>query len=381
MFFAVVYFLLRLVLRLAPEGEDRDREAEILVLRHQLKVLSRKAGSPRLRRLDRMLLAAFSRLLPRERWGAFSVTPGTLLRWHRDLVRRKRTYNKNGGGRPRIDQKIQDLILTMAKENPRWGYMRIKGECQKLGIRIAANTIKAILSRAGLGPAPRRGPSWSDFLRAQAQGILACDFFTVETVFLRTLYVLFFIEVGTRRLHITPATRNPDGSFVTQQARNLFMADELQDVRFLIRDRDSKYIRSFDEVFSSGGTRVIKTPVRSPKANAFAERVVRTIRRDLLDWTLVLGRRHLDRILRRYAEHYNAERPHRGLELAVPHGPTLLQTDSSTKIERRMYSVDSSTSTTRSPHEWIRGFCTLHPRVRRIDVLGGLIHEYEPAAA
>jgi len=152
MFFAVVYFLLRLVLRLAPEGENRDREAEILVLRHQLKVLSRKAGRPKLRRLDRVLLAAFSRLLPRDRWSAFSVSPQTLLRWHRDLLRRKWTHKRNRGGRPPIDQKIQDLICRMAKENPRWGYMRIKGELQKLGVRVAANTIKAILSRAGLQP-------------------------------------------------------------------------------------------------------------------------------------------------------------------------------------------------------------------------------------
>jgi hypothetical protein len=238
----------------------------------------------------------------------------------------------------------------MAGENPRWGYMRIKGECQKLGIRVAANTIRAILARAGLGPAPRRGPNWSEFLRAQAQGIVACDFFTVETVFLRTLYVLFFIEVGTRRLHVTGAMRNPDATFCTQQARNLFMADELQDVRFLIHDRDSKFVRSFDNVFSSEGARVIQTPVRSPKANAFAERVVRTIRQDLRDFTLVLGRRHLDRISRRYAEHYNAQRPHRGLELSVPNGPTPLQTDSFTRTERR-------------------------------DVLGGLIHEYHAVAA
>jgi putative transposase len=350
MFFAVVYFLLRLVLRLAPQGEDRDRETEILVLRHQLKVLSRKAGSPKLRRLDRVLLAAFSRLLPRDRWSAFPVSPQTLLRWHRDLVRRKWTYKQKRVGRPRIDQEVQDLICRMAQANPRWGYMRIQGECQKLGIRVAANTIKAILSRAGLHPAPRRGPSWSEFLRVQAEGILACDFFTVETVFLRTLYVLFFIEVGTRRLHITAATRNPDGPFVTQQARNLFMADELQDVRFLIRDRDSKFIRSFDEIFSSEGARVIKTPVRSPKANAFAERVVRTIRQDLLDWTLVLGRRHLDRILRRYAQHYNSERPHRGLDLAVPDAPAQLLTGPPDRIERT-------------------------------DILGGLIHEYHAVAA
>ena len=350
MLFAVAYFLLRLVLRLAPQGDNRDREAEILVLRHQLKVLTRKAGRPKLSRLDRLLLAALSRLLPRERWSAFSVSPQTLLRWHRELVRRKWIYKRNGGGRPPLDAKIRDLILTMAKDNANWGYMRIKGELQKLGIRVAANTIKAILQRAGLGPAPRRGPSWSEFLGAQAHGILACDFFTVETAFLRTLYVLFFIEVETRRLHVTLATRNPDGEFCTQQARNLFMAEDLAHVRFLIRDRDSKFIRSFDDVFAFEGARVIRTPVRSPKANAFAERVVRTIRWDLLDWTLVAGRRHLDRILREYVEHYNAQRPHRGLELAVPDGPTPLPT----------------------------GFV---PKIERKDVLGGLIHEYHAVAA
>jgi putative transposase len=154
-------------------------------------------------------------------------------------------------------------------------------------------------------------------------------------VFLHTLYVLFLIEVKTRGLHITAATRNPDGTFLTQQARNLFMADELQGVRFLIRDRYSKYVGCFDEVFASQGARVIKTPVRAPKANCFAERVVATIRQDLLDWTLVLGRGHLDRILRRYVEHYNGQRPHPGLELAVPFGLTPLQTGFLTKIERR----------------------------------------------
>jgi len=347
---AVIYFLLRHLLRLASEGEAREREAEILVLRQQVKVLSRKAGRPNLRRRDRVLLAALSRLLPRERWGSFMVSPQTLLRWHRELVRRKWTYKRNRGGRPPTDPKIVGLIVEMTKDNPRWGYMRIKGELAKLGIGVAANTIKAILARNGLGPAPRRGPSWSEFLRAQANGILACDFFTVETAFLATLYVLFFIELGTRRIHITSATRNPDGAFCAQQARNLAMGERLEHVRFLIRDRDAKYTRAFDEVFASEGARVIKTPVRSPRANAFAERVVRTIRHEVLDWTLVLGRRHLDRILRRYERHYNAQRPHRGLDLAVPDGPVQRPTG-------------------------------LPDRIERTDILGGLIHEYHAVAA
>jgi transposase InsO family protein len=348
--FAVFYFVLRLLLRLAPESEARTREAEILVLRQQVEVLSRKVGRPKFRRRDRVLLAAFPRLLPRERWGSFMVSPQTLLRWHRELVRRKWTYNRTRGGRPRTDPEITRLIVEMAKDNPRWGYMRIKGELAKLGISVAANTVKAILARNGLGPAPRRGPSWSEFLRAQADGILACDFFTVETAFLRTLYILFFIEVGTRRIHITPATRNPDAAFCAQQARNLAMGEQLEHVRFLIRDRDAKYTRAFDEVFGSEGARVIKTPVRSPRANAFAERVVRTIRTEVLDWTLVLGRGHLDRILRGYERHYNEQRPHRGLDLAVPGGPAQLATG-------------------------------LPDRIERTDILGGLIHEYHAAAA
>ena len=349
MLFSVLYFVLRLLLRLAPQGEAREREAEILVLRQQIKVLSRTVGRTKLQRRERVLLAAFSRLLPRERWGSFLVTPQTLLRWHRELVRRKWTYKKEVGGRPRLDPAIAALILQLARENPRWGYMRIKGELQKLGTNVAANTIKPILTRNGLGPAPRRGPSWSEFLRAQAHGILACDFFTVETVSLQTLYVLFFIEVGTRRLRITSATRSPDGAFVTQQARNLAMDGKLEDIRFLIRDRDSKFIGSFDEVFVSEGARAIKTPVRSPKANAFAERVVRTIRSELLDWTLVLGRRHLDAILARYERHYNEQRPHRGLDLAVPDGPSPLAAAPGT--------------------------------IERTNVLGGLIHEYHARAA
>jgi hypothetical protein len=169
-------YMLRVILRLAPAGNGRDREVEILVLRHQVKVLKRKAGRPRLRRRDRILLAAAARILPKERWSCFIVTPQTLLRWHRELVRRKWTYRQRRTGRPRLDPKIRALAIRMATENPRWGYIRIQGELRKLGIRVGATTIRRILLKEGLGPAPRRaGPSWSEFLRAQAEGILACE--------------------------------------------------------------------------------------------------------------------------------------------------------------------------------------------------------------
>ena len=357
MLFSLVYLLLRLVLRVPSPGGRRDREreleVELLVLRHELTVLRRKAGRPKLRRSDKVFLTALSRLLPRERWSSFIVTPGTLLRWHRELVKRTWTHKTRPVGRPPLDPKLAALIVRMAGDNPRWGYLRIKGECQKMGLRVSATTVKKVLLGAGLDPAPRRdGPSWSELLRSQAEGILACDFFTVETAFLKTLYVLFFIEVGSRRLHITTATPHPSGRFVTQQARNLsFKLDERSEpVRFLIHDRDAKFSRSFDDVFASEGIRVICTSFRAPNANAFAERWVETLRADCLDWQLVLGPRHLDRVLRIYVEHYNQKRPHRGLQLWAP--------------ERA------------SPVELLDSV----PDIQRRDLLGGLIHEYKSAA-
>jgi putative transposase len=200
---------------------------------------------------------------------------------------------------------------------------------------------------------PLECSSWSEFLRAQADGILACDFFTVESAFLRTLYVLFFIDVGSRRLHITAATRNPDGAFVTQQARNLcFQLDERDEpLRFLIHDRDAKFCGPFAEVLRSEGMRIIRTPIRSPQANAVAERCVKTLRHEVLDWTLILGRRHLDRVLASYVVHYNAQRPHRGIALRVP---------------EKQSPVDP---------------VAIVPEIKRRDLLGGLIHEYYPVAA
>jgi putative transposase len=352
MLLSLVYFAMRCLLQaLAPSRrEDLEREAELLVLRHQLKGLSRGARRPPLRRRDRILLAAASRILPRHRWKAFVVTPRTLLRWHRELVRRKWTYGRRGPGRPSLDRETVDLILRMAKDNSRWGYLRIRGELLKLGVRVSATAVRTVLRRHGLGPAPRRsGPSWSEFLKSQAHGVLAVDFFTVETAWLRTLYVLFAIELGSRCVHILGVTRNPDSAWVSQQARNLAMGDQLRGVRFVIRDRDSKFSGSFDEVFRTEGARVITTPIRAPKANAFAERWVRTARRECLDHILILGRRHLERIVREFVMHYNANRPHRGLELAVPE-PSTVEVRRDGPVSRR-------------------------------DRFGGLIHEYFREAA
>ena len=242
-----------------------------------------------------------------------------------------------------------ELILRLARENPRWGYPRIEGELATLGVRVSATTIRTLLRRHGLGPAPRRGMSWSQFLRTQAAGILATDFFAVETVTLRRLYVLFFIEVGSRRVWLAGVTAHPDGAWVTQQARNLAVTRSARPPRFLIRDRDAKFAGPFDEVFRSEGTEVIRTPIRAPRANAYAERWVRSVRDECSDWTLILGRRHLERVLRAYVAHYNQHRPHRGVKLAPPAG--------------RTPTVGSAPSSVRSR-----------------DVLGGLIHEYEVAA-
>src|SRR6266511_1981253 len=296
-------------------------ELENAVLRHQLGVLRRTVKCPPLRRRDRILLAALSGVLPRERWSVFLVSPQTLVRWHRELVARKWTYRRRSPGRPPIDAELRELVLRLARENRSWGCVRIQGELRKLGIRLGATTIRSILRRSGFGPAPRRGgPSWGEFLRAQAQGMLACDFFTVETAWLRTLYVLFFIEHESRRVHLAGVSANPDCAWMRQQARNLAIEERLANVRYLLHDRDAKFSGPFDELIRSEGVRVIKTPIRAPQANAIAERWVRTVRNECLDHLLIVGRRHLERVLRAYVAHFNDERPHRSLDLMPPVG-------------------------------------------------------------
>src|SRR5215203_431984 len=217
--------LLRRVLGLLGIGPAADaKDVEIAVLRHQLTVLRRQVARPRYTLSDRLVLAVLARLLPRERWSAFLVTPGTLLRWHRDLVRRRWTYPHRPGRRRGLDPAVVDLVLRMARENPRWGYQRIAGECAKLGVTVSATSIRTILRRHRLGPAPRRGgPTWAQFLRAQAGGVLACDFLTVETIGLSRLYVLFVIELDRRRVWLAGITANPTGQWVAQQAGELLM--------------------------------------------------------------------------------------------------------------------------------------------------------------
>jgi putative transposase len=345
------FVLVRLVRLFTGRGSVSQLQLENAVLRHQLRVLRRSVGRPELRDRDRAFLAAASRALSRDRWASFMVTPQTLLRWHRRLVRRKWTHHRRGPGRPPLDQEVTDLVIRLGRENPRWGCVRIQGELRKLGIRVGASTVRRILRRSDLGPAPRRtGPTWSEFLRAQGRGVLACDFFTVETVFLKTLYVLFFIELSTRRVHLAGTTTRPDSAWVTQQARNIAISGRLEDKQILLRDRDAKFSGPFDEVFRTEGVTVVRTPIRAPKANAFAERWVGTARRECLDHILILGRQHLQGVLSAYAEHYNRARPHRGLDLHPPNpAPRPERTDDM--------------------------------RICRRDVLAGLIHEYELSAA
>jgi putative transposase len=271
---------LRCLLQLAflrPRSEQ-FKDLEIVVLRHELAVLRRQVGRPQLSSADRALLAAASRLLPRSHWKSFIVTPTTLLRWHRRLVTRRWTSDARRG-RPPISREIRDLVLRIARENPRWGYQRIVGEIRGLGLRVSPTTVRKILQQAGLGPAARRGgPSWRTFLRQQAQSMLAVDFFTVETISLQRLYVLFFIELASRRVHLAGCTANPSGAWVTQQARQFVWSLQEQPgrFRFLIRDRDSKFTPDFDAVFASESIRVIK----NAGASAAGERDRRAVRQD-----------------------------------------------------------------------------------------------------
>jgi transposase InsO family protein len=242
----------------------------------------------------------------------FVVTPSTLLRWHRELVARRWTCPHVGRGRRGLDEEVVALVVRLARENPRWGYQRIVGECRRLGVRVAATSVRRILRRYGLGPAPRRGgPTWTQFLRTQASGLLAVDFFTVETVGLTPLYVLFVVEVQRRRVHLAGITAHPTGAWVTQQARNLLMdlGEHADGFRCLIRDRDGKFTTAFDAVFAATGIDVIKIPPRAPRANAYAERWVCTVRSECLDWTLVWNERQLHRVLTEYLRHYNTVRP------------------------------------------------------------------------
>jgi putative transposase len=256
------------------------------------------------------------KLLPRQRLGSLFVQPATLLRWHRDLVAKHWTYPLTREGRPSAGKGTTALVLRLAKENPNWVYRRIHGELATMGIVIVPSSVWATLKRHGIEPSPRQSvPTWAEFLSAQAKGLMACDFFHVDTVLLRRLYVLMFIHKNTRLVRIAGITAKPVANWVTQHARKISMelADQATSVKFLIRDRDEKFVRSFDAVFAAEGTRVIKTPVRAPRANAICERAIDSVRRECLDRMLVLGRRHLGAVLAEYVQHYNSHRPFRSL--------------------------------------------------------------------
>jgi putative transposase len=330
-----------------------SKDAELLVLRHEVAVLRRTNLRPRLDWADRAVMAALIRLLPTRLRMHRLVTPGTVLRWHRRLVTRKWTY-PNRTGRPPVSAEITALIERLAIENNGWGYKRIQGELLKLGHRVSASTIRRVLKTLKIPPALKRdtGTTWRKFLYAQAATMLAADFFHVDcAVTLQRLYCFFVIEVGSRYVHILDVTANPDGPWTTQQIRNLLMdlGDHAADFRFLVRDRAGQFTASFDALLADAGTEVVKIPPRSPRANAYAERFVLTARTEVTDRMLIFGQRHLRTILAQYEAHYNGRRPHRSRQLRPPRPDHPVADLSQERIKRR-------------------------------PVLGGLLNEYERAA-
>ncbi|MCX4902608.1 integrase core domain-containing protein [Streptomyces sp. NBC_00892] len=305
---------------------DTAKDAELLVLRHENTVLRRQLKGPvRYESADRFWFSALSSLIPRRRWaGVFPVTPGTVLAWHRKLIAKKWDYSarRSRTGRPPTVAALRKLVLRLAGENPRWGHRRIQGELARLGHPIAPSTVWGILNAAGIDPAPRRsGPSWREFLTTQAQGIIAADFFHVDTMLGKRLYAMAFLEHGTRQLHITGVTARPTRAWATQQARNL--ADQLdtrmESLRFVLRDRDAKYDQSFDAVFEAEDMEVLLSAPRAPRMNAHCERVIGTVRREALDHLLLMNEAHARQVLADFERHYNTHRPHRARDQRPPH--------------------------------------------------------------
>jgi putative transposase len=347
-------------IRLLPRS-DHDKEIEILVLRHQLTILQRQVAKPVFTPSDRFVLSGLLHHVPMGalRHLTLLVRPDTIMRWHRDLLRRRHAAAcaPRRRGRPRTVRSIRTLVLRLARENPSWGYRRIHGELAALGITVAASTVWEILKVHGIDPSPaREHTTWADFLRSQAGAILACDFFEVRTLTGARLYVFAVIEHATRRVRILGVTAHPTGQWVTQLGRNLVM--DLQDAgsaaRFLIRDRDAKFTATFDAVLADASLQVVTTGVRIPRMNSIMERWIQTCRRELLDRTLIWNQRHLLHALREFETFYNGHRPHRALQQAAPLRPLPDPSSSQARITR----LD----------------------IRRHDRLGGVLREYRNAA-
>ena len=333
-----------------------DKDLEILLLRQQVRILQRTVKShPRISDPEKMVLTMLmakykdSTKDARQRLHQIMLIfkPDTVLRWHQELVRRKWTFGRKGNpGKPGLSSELKALIVRLARENPRWGYDKIQGELLKLGYSLCASSVRNILKRNRITPASERSSgSWRTFLGHYKNQVLACDFFTVETIWLKTIYVLFYIELGTRRIHLAGCTTNPDKTWVTQQARQQVwnVKDNAQNVAFLIHDNDKKFTASFDTVFSSEKMKVIHTPYQAPRANAFSERWVRTVREECLDQILIMDENHLRRVLKEYVEYYNHARPHQGINQHFP--------------------ISGPARKTRRP-------------IRRRDIIGGMIHDY-----
>ena len=319
--YRIFYRLIASLARLAVRS-GRSKDLEIIVLRHQLQVLRRQHDRPAANNDDRTLLGAIAAALPRRLRQGWIVTPETLLRWHRKRVARHWTQPpRQRLGRPRTRVELRRLIVRLATENPTWGYRRIHGEIVGLGHQIAQTTVWQILKDNNIDPAPKRSEvAWTEFLRSQAA--VACDFFTVDTATLRRYYVLFFIHVETRQVIFAGLTANPTGAWTTQAARNLFLrhSEQLASSRALVRDRGSQFVDSFDEIFRTQDIKILRTPERTPIANSFAERWIGTLRRELLDRTIIWNQRQLKRLVTDYINHYNTHRPHRSLEQRPPDG-------------------------------------------------------------
>jgi hypothetical protein len=354
---SLLYSPVRFVLDLvATSRADRAKlQGEVLALRRQVQVLERQVKRVRWGPGDRMIMAALRERLPRSAWAGLLVRPETVLGWHRALVRRKWAAYR---GRPRrgpppISEECRLLILRMARENPGWGYFRIRGELLKVGYTVAATTIRSVLLGAGIPPASRRAQlSWKQFLAAHAETVVAADFFSLDTIFFKRLYVLIYVHLATRRVFLASCTAEPHQDWVAQQARNVYwkLEDEGIRLRFLIHDRDRKFAPQADRVLRSAGARVIVTPLMAPRANAHAERWIGSCRRECLDRMLIVNQRHLEAVLGEYCRHYNQERPHRSRVLRPP-------------------------ASRGDPVPQIAG------RVERRTRLGGLINEYYPASS